>query len=45
MSERVVVVSREETTNDPHKIIRNSTLLLSMNGGEITTIVVEEVPK
>lgn len=45
LSRKVVVVSREKTTTEAGKIVRNSTLLLSLNGGEATTIVVEEVPK
>ncbi|GFE61362.1 hypothetical protein [Geobacter sp. AOG2] len=45
LSRKVVVVSREKATTEAGKIVRNSTLLLSLNGGEVTTIVVEEVPK
>jgi hypothetical protein len=45
LSGNVVVVSRQDTATDPERIVRNSTLLLSLNSGEVTTIVVEEVPK
>lgn len=45
LSRRLVVVSRQNTATDVGKIMKNSMLLLSLDGGDVTTIVVEEVPR
>lgn len=45
LSKKVVVVSHQKTTTDVRRIMMNSMLLLSLTGGEVTTIVVEEVPR
>lgn len=45
LSKKLVVVSRRNTTTDVGKIMKNSMLLLSLEDGDVTTIVVEEVPR
>lgn len=45
LSRSLVVVSRQNTTTDVSRIMKNSTLFLSLTDGEVTTIVVEEVPR
>lgn len=45
LSRDVVVVSRDNSTDDVNRIMKNSRLLVSVNNGVVTTVVIEEVPK